>query len=185
MNGGYQHQNYRPLAWNDAVVSAFAAGRPPGITPAPDAQLGTTGLWMPTLEDGKSQGLMVSLQLPHGYKPGGLLRFHVHYIPSTVDTGFINLRLAYQIASVHGAISLTTNQDAGADLRHAAPGAIQHHISTTHVVVPTGIKESACLIGKLYRLHDANDTFVGDVHFWSADLHLELEKPGTRNEWPS
>ena len=170
----------RVVGWEDLRISAAAFRGIPG-NEWDWEQVGTSGLYLPIIDAGEVG--YFETQIPHGWWPGTPLRLHLHWFPSSTNTGTCNFYVEYQIKAIGGTYSATTNSNSGTDMYDAGQGtAYDHLVCPTHEIDTTGLDASACIFGKLTRVA-SGDTFTGDPYFMSMDIHYQRRMRGTVSEF--
>lgn len=177
----------KTTVWNDIRVAATAVELGPAN--APDfAQLvddgaGSEGVYTYFFSPSTEEEVFFEVQVPHTYKAGTNLRPHVHWCPTSTNTGNVVWALEYTAHSPGDVIGATTTTSVTA----TAPGTnLEHTISSMSEITGTTFKESQILNCRLYRdATDAADTYTGDAALLSFDFHFEVEKLGTTTEIPT
>ncbi len=169
---------YANTFWDDLRFPAQAIN-PPGLPsdPARDSNDGTF-LFNPTGID----LLMGIAQLPHSWSIGTPLRPHIHWSPIDVNTGSVFWRLEYQSASIDQAFpgSWTT-----LDITHAGSGTAEmHQVISLGSITTTGLGLSTIFKWRLSRQGDeASDTYTDQARLLEFDMHFEIDRPGSREEF--
>lgn len=122
--------------------------------------------------------LYFNAQLPHTYKQGSDLVFHMHVIYPNANAGNSVWRLTYSWANVDGTFPSETTET----LTFASPVAgdtNKIHAFTT--ISGTGKTMSSVLICSLTRLGgDVADTYASVIYAVQADFHFEIDTVGSR-----
>jgi len=173
-------------SWDDMLVSAttFSTGssiRPPTSTKIADIAGGSAnGVWGWGFEEGKSQDVMVSTQLTHGYKLGSPLYPHIHIsVPTNEALKYMQFSLEYFVVGIGSAYTDTQIITSSQLLCPAAK---------THVVLPlptisgVGLGISSVVYGRLTRDTIANG-YTGSVYLLSFDLHVQSNTIGSHQEY--
>jgi hypothetical protein len=128
------------------------------------------------------ESLHFSAQIPHGYAEGTALRPHLHWAPSSTDTGDVVWEFEYVYASVDetfqsSAINSTKTQAAG--------GVADHHQLVEFDPIPGDqLRISAMIHCRLTRLgDDGDDTFTGDAIPLEFDFHYQKDSDGSYHEY--
>ena len=120
-------------------------------------------------------------QLPHNRKNATDLEAHMHWSPSTTNTGDCYWRFSYTIISIDGTFGAVTH------LRIADAGdgvALKHQLAEFGVIDGSALGISSVLIGNVTRLGEAaEDTFTGVAYGLEFDLHYEIDSPGSPHEY--
>lgn len=121
-----------------------------------------------------------SVELPHKYKEGSDIDFHIHQVNFTAGAGDVKWNLEYVWAPITGAIpSVATtvssvNTIASGDVRNCKP-------VTIATISGVGRKISDVLMFRLYRNPaDAADTFPADICVTAMGCHYEIDTVGSR-----
>ncbi len=147
-------------------------------------QLGTSGLYLYDFDKTKTESLNFTCQIPHTYKQGTALRPHIHWTTKYAGGGNVVWGLEYQVKWIGQQYSSTTSTTILST--NAVPAATYTHALDVLPIIPgTGLKESAILIGRVFRA-GANpaDTYGSDATMIEIDFHFEVEKMGTNLEIP-
>jgi len=128
---------------------------------------------------GSTEVLFIVMQLPHKYKEGTSLYPHVHWMPSSTNTGNVLWRMEYAWVS-NGSVQPSFTQH---DLTVAANGvAYKQHIDSWTAISKADSKISDLITIKLYRM-GASDTFTGDAMLKEFDIHYQVNTIGSREEF--
>jgi len=154
-----------------------------------DWQPGGSGTVFPVYVFEKDDYITATCQIPHSYKPGSDLYFHIHWTPrdrGNEESGNkVGWKVDYSIANVGANFPVATGS---LDLSDACSGADHHHEITPDVLVSgAGISISAMIMLKIYRSDTGtDDTWVGttaaqrpailefDIHFQQNSLGSNL-----------
>lgn len=120
-------------------------------------------------------------QLPHGYKIGTDLDTHIHWMPSSTNTGDVIWKVFYKIAAINGTFSAIDSFR----VADAADGTIlKHQLTDLGDIDGSGLGISSMIIGNITRLGDAtDDTFTGTVYGLEIDFHYQISSPGSEEEY--
>ena len=127
-----------------------------------------------------SEYLYGSIELPHSYKEGSDIDFHVHQVNFTAGAGNVRWVLEYVWAPITGAVAsvsttvTSVNTIALGDVRNCKP-------VTIATISGTGRKISDVLMFRLSRNpSDAADTFPNDICVTAMGCHFEQDTLGSR-----
>jgi hypothetical protein len=131
---------------------------------------------------GSVETLYLIAQMPHGWKLGSTLYPHVHWEPTTTDTGNVYWRLEYKWTSIGetepGSWTTLNVLDAGDGT------ALKHQIVSLGTMVGTGQTLSSIISMKLSRVaNDGTDTYTGEALLKEFDIHYEMDTLGSREEY--
>lgn len=166
--------------WEDLRFPATTIN-PVGLTAA--AVQETTDPYMGTLLFSASTPMICAgqAQLPHSRKLLSPLVFHIHWAPTSTDTGNVLWRLSYMAADINGTFSGTlTNVDA----TQASSGVVgKHQIVSFAEVTGVGSLVSTMIMWKVTRVaNDDTDTYTGDARLLEMDIHYQIDTVGSRLE---
>ena len=146
--------------------------------------MGATGLYSQAFDadNDADESLHFVAQLPHSYKEGSDLEFHVHWSPSTTNTGNVVWELDYAAITIGGTLSSVSTLT---DTIAADGTAFKHQVSDIDDIVSgTGLGISTLLICRFTRLgDDGADTFTGVAFAYEVDFHFQLDMMGSRQEY--
>lgn len=123
-------------------------------------------------------------QLPHGYKEGSDLDFHLHWtIPTSgVGGGAENVKwdFTYSWVNIDGSFPAATSATVTVDVQSVTA---DDHIYTDIVNISgTGKSISSILICSLTRDIGVANDYADDAYFLEADFHYEINTIGSRLE---
>jgi hypothetical protein len=189
-NRGQGEIDYFDVAWDDLriVPGAFdfdGVGDPS----LEDWQPGGSGTTFKVYKFAKDKYVFASTQMPHAYKEGTDLYFHIHWTPcdrgSEEGTAKVGWKVDYSIANVHAAFPASQT----ADLSDACSGIDhQHEISASVIVSGTGLTISHVIMLKIYRSDTGtDDTWTGTTAaespaFLEFDIHYQRDTNGSKEE---
>jgi hypothetical protein len=177
------------VVWDDLrlVPSSFdyPGNNDPTIVDYQPAGSGTTfKVW----KFDKDDAGYASVQMPHSYKEGSDLHFHIHWTScnrgTTEGTAKVGWKVDYSIANVHG--NFVASQTV--DLSDACSGVNHRHEITNSVAVSgTGLSISHIILLKIYRSDTgADDTWAGTGSNAPAllefDIHYQIDALGSKQE---
>jgi hypothetical protein len=159
--------------WNDLIVPVVGLGKSSTV-PSPTDFL--TNLSSYGFQRGDQ--LYGCFEIPHDYKEGSNLRFHIHWIPSTTDTGSVVWILDFSCANANDVFPATENLKKTVA---AAGAANTHQLSELAPIVSgTGKKIDSVVPFRLKRGEVADgDTFTGVAIALSVGVHYECDGIGS------
>jgi len=120
------------------------------------------------------------VQLPHSYKEGSSIYPHVHWFPTTANSGNVVWKLEYSWANYTDIIPASTTITA----TDAAVAQYRHSIAQFPAIVGTGKLISSMLCCRLYRDGgNASDTYGSDAGILEFDFHYEMNTLGSRQQY--
>lgn len=164
-----------------ATLSPAAGITQPTVVQFKTNGAGSAGVFAFSFDAASEEELLFSAQIPHGYIEGTDLLAHVHWAPSSTNTGNVVWGLEYTIQNVNGTFGNTTLIEATV----AAEGtADKHQADSIGTISGTSLNVSAVLVGRLYRkAADAADTFTGEARALSLDFHIQKNSIGSDAEF--
>lgn len=157
-----------PDGWDDLVSTATAIN-PAGIS-GPATYNPTECAWV--FPDAATRRLDFVFQMPHRWKEGSTVKFHIHAFhsaPAGGNTRWQMLIRTWDIGAAKGAFSTSY-------ITIAAPGSTAHTVLDLATIDMTGLHISAIVQIQLSRLGaDGADTYMGTVSLMSADLHYQSD----------
>jgi hypothetical protein len=169
-----------PVYQDANLAGAVLAGNP-GVTPGKDAFVDEAGLatGIFTYSFAEDEGVHGSMEIPHDYKEGTNLVFHVHWQGIAAPTGTDNVqwRLIYTIARDG------TTLDAAVPVDSAdTPFATRYQFKRTDIATITGtnIKIGDQLLFSLLRVLATGDAYAGDALLATAGIHYQVDTLGSR-----
>lgn len=176
--------NGTATVYKDLIADAGRLSRlgfsDPGLVKVTDNGAGSVGLYLPAFIDANYKELQGTFELQHDYKEGTDLVVHVHWFPSTTDTGNVDFEYEYVVHKGNTALGNSTKSN----IQTAAPGTAKYAKRTNFVTITgTGFKVGDQIIvrfGRDARVTNTNDTFVGDVYIQTLGIHYECDTVGSR-----
>ena len=165
--------------WDDLRVSANATKINPA-TSKPDYSTFISNTKTFLFDPDSDEGVTFDLQFSHAYAHETPVEPHVHWAPTTADTGIVVWGLECTYAEISGTFGIpwviTTTQ--------AGTGAYVHSYAELPEVSMTGIDTVSSMWScYLYRDADAsNDTYTGDAALIEFDVHFLADTLGSREE---
>jgi len=149
---------------------------PPGLVSDPDWD-NTNGGWL--FDSGSTEQLWIIGQMPHSWKEGSDVTPHIHWWPTSTNTGDVYWRLEYKWTNINGtdagAFTTVNIQDAGDGTN------LKHQVASFGTISGAGKTISSMLIMKVSRIGgDVLDTYTADALFREFDIHYEMDTLGSR-----
>lgn len=161
--------------WNDLIIAATNL-RPGGS--APTFALIRNGIYGYRFDAGSANELHGAVEVQHDYKEGSDLFVHVHWEPTTTNTGNIVWGFEYSVANPGATFPATTTATM---TPAAAPGVIGRHVLSSIVqITGTGLKIGAIVMFRVFRQNGGTDTFTGNAFLHSVGIHYEADTAGSR-----
>lgn len=164
--------------WDDLRAPATAIN-PPGQVSDPDWD-NTNGGWL--FDPDGIEVLWIIMQLPHNWKEGTDLKPHIHWMPTTTNTGNVFWQIDYKWTNY-----LDTDAGTFSTLTVLDPGdgtALKHQIAAFLAMDGTDKTISSMISIKLSRLgNQGTDTYTGDALLKEFDIHYEIDGFGSDEEY--
>lgn len=171
--------------WDDfrfapATLKPLGSGVPNYVKFADDGG-GSTGVYAYHFDDTAEEQLNFEVQLPHRWKEGSAICFHVHWFPLSTNTGTVIWGLEIPTFVNDGdAVPSTTTIYTGTETISTGVARKTYRTEITELTL-TGKTISALSAGRLFR--DAgNDNYSGDVVLLSFDFHYISDAAGSLEE---
>jgi hypothetical protein len=128
----------------------------------------------------QSNEMHFSLQLPHTYKEGTNIFPHVHWCKTTSNEGNVKWGIEYTIKNYNDVFGGTSILEATTISVGDDNTPYEHLITNLGEITGTGLKISAMLMGRVYRLGtDTEDTYPDDAALLEIDIHYQLDAAGS------
>jgi len=158
------------------LITAAANLRPGNTPPTYAAFLG--GIYAPRFNAGVADEVYGSFELQHDYYEGSDMFFHVHWTPTTTNTGNIVWGVEWTIAN-NGTVFSSVLTALGTPT--AAPGVVAQHVVQNVLLIPgIGLKIGAVFSFRLFRQNGGTDTFTGNAFLHSVGIHYAADTLGSR-----
>ncbi len=148
-----------------------------GATDPPTFAVFSGGVWGSRFDNGAAYSAHGTIEMQHDYKDGSNLEFHVHWSPTTTNTGNIRWGLEYTVANVNSTFGATTTVYAV----QAGAGVVnRHQILNIVTISGTGLTAGAVIMFRIFRDGaNAADTFTGNAFLLRCAVHYECDKIGS------
>ena len=189
MSSNLRAVNDNQLRWDDLRIVpgafSFPGSADPGLY---DWQPTGSGITFKVYKFNKNDYVTASCQMPHTYKEGSDLYFHIHWTPAdrgtAEGTANVGWKVDYSIANIGdtfpaGSTSLHTDACQSTN--------DQHLLASGEVVDGSGLTISHVITLRIYREDDgANDTWSGTNSqapgLLEFDIHYQIDDRGSINE---
>jgi hypothetical protein len=133
-------------------------------------------LYAPEFINAATTDLHGSFELLHNYLDASNLEFHIHWSPSTTNTGNCYWGIDYSISNMLAVFPAATTVLVAA----AGSGVVRtHQYTTLATITGTGLTKGATIDFRIYRLGgDALDTFTGSAYLHNVGLHYTVGSTG-------
>jgi hypothetical protein len=162
------------VVYDDIVIAAMNLRG--GGTP-PDYVAFQNSIYAASFKNASTDIVYGSFELPHTYKEGTDLELHLHWSPSTVNTGNCVFNFAYSIAAMAG----TFGAEVVRTFTQAGSGTInKHQYVSADAVIPGGGTMTIGTIIVFALSRPTGDAFSGDAFLHSVGCHYQVDTMGSR-----
>ena len=171
---------YGDAMWDDLVIPATLVN--PVGSPSPPTIDENDGTLL--FKNGVDNTTALIFQLPHSWRVGTDVSFHIHWAKTTSASGTVNWQMKYKWGNIgdvmgaysilYGGIESIPNSDT------AEKQALMSFPTATGLMSRTGKTLSSILNVWLQRTGTSGDTYGADARLISADLHIQKDGNGSR-----
>jgi hypothetical protein len=163
--------------WEDLRFPA-AGINPPGAASDPSRDTSDGRL---VFSASQTNTIAIQAQMPHNWKEGSQIRPHIHWSPTSADTGDVLWKVEYKIANrgdvFPGSFTPLEVLDAGSGV------ADMHQIIGLGFIDMSGFEVSCMLLILLHRMGaDGTDTYTGTAKLNEFDIHYQVDSLGSQAE---
>jgi len=128
-----------------------------------------------------SEALHFIAQIPHGWVTSSDVAAHIHWSPSTTNTGNVIWKMKYRMFAANDTLMVVDSFR----VVHPADGiALKHQIDSLGTIAGDSLSLSGIIIGNVARVGgDAADTFTGSAYGLEIDFHYQFDQPGSDEEY--
>ena len=174
--------------WDDLRIVPGAFQFPGNQDPAlQDWRPGGAGTTYKVYKFIKNDEVHASCQIPHNYKEGSDVYFHIHWTPAgrgNEESGaYVGWKVDYSVANIDGVFG----SSATVDLSHACTGTDDYHEMTPDILVSgAGWTVSSILYLRIYRSDTGTDDTWASANASESpvllefDIHYEINTIGSR-----
>lgn len=125
--------------------------------------------------------IAVQVQMPHGWKEGTPVEMHIHWSPTSADTGNVLWRVQYKIADIGGTFPSVWSVT---DVLSAGSGTADAHQYADFGEIPmTGFHLSCMILVLISRVgNDTRDTYADTAKLNEFDIHYQANTLGSFEE---
>jgi len=165
-------------AWEDLRFPVAAVQQNPA-TSKPDNITFLGGTRALGFDNSASEWVTFSAQMPHAWKEGSDVEFHVHWTPTDDSAGSVRWVLEYTWAN-EGAVFPATATIGGTGV---AASANRHTYTDTDELDGTGKTISSMIMCRLIRnVSHTDDDYAADAAMIEADFHYKVDSFGSDEE---
>lgn len=164
--------------YDDLRISLSTTKAPASSTPTWTAYKGSE---VPAFSASATNVLYFTAQLPHSYKEGSNIDFHIHVAYPDNTAGNSRWTFTYSWINIDGTFPTATSTS----ITLAAPAVLDKHVLHDIALNISGAGKliSSILLCSVSRIGgDAEDTYANVIYGLSADFHYEVDGLGSRTE---
>jgi hypothetical protein len=169
------------VEWND--INLPAAGLGQGAS-APDLEafLGTGSLKLLAFDgNATTEQVYGSSEILHDWKQGTDIEFHIHWSPTTNDTGNVKWQLEYSWCNINGTFDNPTTTSV---VVAAGGTAWVHKVTAFPAISATGKNIGSALVFRFFRNPtDAADTYTKDATLIQLGIHYQIDSIGSKEKY--
>lgn len=181
-NGSYVTINgtfeLNPPVYDDLQINVSTARSPASLAPTWTPYKGSQ---VPAFSDSQVNVIYFTAQLPHGYKEGSNLEFHIHVAYPDNTWGKSRWYMTYSWANIGDTFPVALS----ADKIQTSMNTTDYHqlISLTSTINGTGKEISSILLCSIQRTGTALEDDYGNViYLVGADFHYQKDTLGSKTE---
>lgn len=164
------------VVYDDIIIQAINL-RTSGTTP-PTVDVFQDSIYGMKFTNAQTDIVYGSFEVPHTYKEGTDLEVHLHWSPSSTNTGSCDWVMKYTFANMAG----TFGGEETITFQQAGSGTANKHQYVSGNVVISGSAKSIA-IGAIICFalsRPTGDAFTGDAFLHSVGVHYEIDTMGSR-----
>lgn len=161
--------------YDDIIIQAMnlrGGSTPPGYVVFQDS------IYASSFKNASTDIVYGSFEIPHSYKEGTDLEIHLHWSPSTINTGRCDFVMKYTFANMAG----TFGVEETINFQQTGSGVVNKHQYISGDAVVSGSTKSigigAIIAFALSR--PTGDGFSGDAFLHSVGCHYQIDTMGSR-----
>lgn len=169
--------------WDDLRFPPSAVRINPGIAKPADFVNYKTGAAIDFTEGNDSE-IQITAQLPHAWKQGSDIEFHLHWATPSDATGVVRFDFSYTWVNINGDITGATGISGETTLAAGADTTVADYHRYLDIGDMTGEGKtlSSMIIGTLARDTGVADNMAESVYLLEADFHYIKDTNGSREE---
>ena len=161
--------------WKDIILQGTNLR---GGSSPPSFLLFTGSIYATAFVNSNDDEVHGAFEMPHDYKEGTNLEVHIHWSPSSTNTGHCSWSVDYTIANMKSLFSAPESMHSNAT--STGSGIVNDHIYTTiGLITGTELKIGAIINCRLY-ITGNTDSFTGNAFGHSLGIHYEADTLGSR-----
>lgn len=176
----------KTFGWNDNVqmFTVKTAG-----TTDPQISLLFGNMYGYTWSPSARNEVWVDFHILHDYAVGTPVYPHIHWMPTTNNSGTVRWGIEYTVAQGHGIDTFpTTTSTVYIEQTISNANRYKHmiaEVSDANAIPATDLNIDGFIKMRVFRdATHANDTYPDTVHAWCVDLHYQTSQLSTKNKAP-
>ena len=167
-------------AWDDFIVQIGQSRLPASAAPNVVSYLGSEVL---SFSKTATNTVTFTAQIPHAYKAGSAIEFHVHVVYPNAGAGNSRWQCSYNWANIDAEFDATSTTSTAVTI--ASPNTARRHqvIELVETIAGTGKTLSSMLLCSVSRLGgDGADDYDDVIYMIGVDFHIQRDAIGSRAE---
>lgn len=169
-------RHYIDVNFSPTVIAASGEAKAPDLV-----NFASTTIKVAAFDANTEEEVSHDIEIPHAYMAGEDIIPHLHWFPTTTDTGTVRFGLEYIIVSADGTVSTSTTiyaEDSG-------DGTANKRQDLSFAAIDgTSVNEGDQLYFRFFRDTDhANDTYTDDAIVGTAGFHIPVNSIGSDGEF--
>ena len=189
--GAWQEVDVHKTGWfdmfGDFVNAKITGTNQPTWTKVTDDGAGSTGVYAYSFDAATLNELWLAFHLNHDYKTGTAFYPHIHWLPSSTDTGTVRWGIEWTAALGHNQAAFGNTQFTY--IEQAGPGtALQHMVAEVAApgITIASAEPDMLILCRVFRdAAHANDTYADACFGLMLDAHYQIDRHGTLNKAPN
>mgnify|MGYP003434166003 CR=1 FL=1 len=174
--------------WDDLRIEPTARN---SGTKAPAFALWKGGIYLYDFDNAvlaSEKEIFFTVQMPHGWREGSTVEPHVHWINKSAGTAghVVRWGLEYSMTNIGSVFPASTTTIYGTTIEGGGviTAADSHLITKFSGIDMSGRKISTIIACRLFRnSSNAEDTYTGTASLLYIDWHIQMARPGSRQEY--
>jgi len=172
--------NGAATVWNDANMGVAQLALPVAAQPDEDEFVdeGGSDTGISTWAFAIGEKVSGSIEIPHDYKEGSNITFHIHWQGIAAPTGTDNVK--WQCTYTVGKVDATLDAVATTVIETAFDTQYEFKLSSCAAITGTNFKIGDQFLFTLERIAAVGDAYAGDTLVATVGLHYECDTMGSR-----
>ena len=148
----------------------------------------SAGVYTFWFDKSTEEELFFTIQMPHAWKEGSILKPHLHWVAKTTGSGLVGWGLEYVWTNVNEIFPTNTSTVYGESVAGGDTSVVanKHYITPMSDIDATGKTLSSMLVCRIFR--DASgigtsDVYGNDAGMLQFDFHFEIDSDGSNEQF--